>query len=112
MVLLGFEPVTSVQESYQRTKYSNQFTAIGCLASSVSRVVGRSDACSLMCAGGPGSIPEVDTLVSGFQPSGVGEMSSNQYVVESECESCGRKNSHVWFMQPEAQPTTRVFPCG
>ena len=34
-----------------------------------------------MCAGGPGSIPGADNLDSGFQPSGVGKMRSNQYVV-------------------------------
>ena len=51
-----------------------------CLASSVGWGVSRSDACSLMCAGGPGSIPGSDHLDSGFQPSGVGKMSSCQYV--------------------------------
>ena len=40
----------------------------------------RSDAGSLMCAGGPGSIPGADNLDSGFQPSGVDKMSSSQYV--------------------------------
>jgi len=33
--------------------------------------------CSLMCAGGPGSIPGADKLDSGFHPFGVGEMSSS-----------------------------------
>ena len=32
------------------------------------------------CAGGPGSIPEVVNLESGFHSSGVGKMSSIQYV--------------------------------
>ena len=51
-----------------------------CLASSVGQVVGRSDACSLMCAGGPGSIHGTDNLHLGFHPFGVGEINSSQYV--------------------------------
>ena len=27
---------------------------------------------------------------------------------DNECKSCGRDNGHVWFMQSEAQTTTRV----
>ena len=58
-----------------------QAVSIVCLASSVGEVVGRYDACSLMCAGGPGSVLAADNLNSGFQPFGVGKMSTNQYIV-------------------------------
>ena len=54
-----------------------------CLVSSVGQVVGRSrvsDPCSLMCAGGPGSIPRAETFDSVFYLSRVGKMSSSQYV--------------------------------
>jgi hypothetical protein len=34
----------------------------------------------LLCAGGPGLITGADDLDSGFHPSGVGKMSSSQYV--------------------------------
>jgi len=32
-----------------------------------------SDACLLMCVGGPGSIPRTEKLDSGFHPSGIGK---------------------------------------
>ena len=41
--------------------------------------------CSLMCVGGPGSIPRADNLDSGFHPFGVGKMRSNQYTVSDCC---------------------------
>jgi hypothetical protein len=47
----------------------------------VGQVIGRSVARSLVCAGGPGLIPEADYLNSGFHPFGVGKMGSSQYVV-------------------------------
>ena len=38
------------------------------------------DACSLMCAEGPGSISAADNLDSGFHPSGVGKINRSQCV--------------------------------
>jgi hypothetical protein len=46
------------------------------------RQLSRSGACSLMCAaGGPDPNSRVDNPDSGFHPSELGKMSSNQYVV-------------------------------
>jgi len=49
-----------------------------CLAIAQLGFVSRTDTCSLMRAGGPGSIPGADKLYSGFHPSGVGKMWSNE----------------------------------
>jgi len=43
-----------------------QFTMTQCLASSVGEGISCSEACSLMCAGDPGSIPGADKLDSRF----------------------------------------------
>jgi len=47
-----------------------------CLTSSVGYGVSCSDTCSLMYAGGPGSIPRADKLDSGFHRCRVGKMMS------------------------------------
>jgi len=59
-----------VERSFFFISTSVWLVIIVCLASSVGQSVSRSDACSLMCAGGPGSIPGADKLDSGFHPYG------------------------------------------
>ena len=70
-----------------------------CLVSSVSQVVGRSDACSFMCAGGPGPIPGADNLDSEFQSSRVGKMSSSQRVVADRY-----RRLRMWLVRPWEWP--------
>jgi len=53
-----------------------------CVASSVGQGVSRSDTCSLMCTGGPASIPGADKFDSGFNSCRVGKMRNNLYVAE------------------------------
>jgi hypothetical protein len=63
-----------------------------------------------MCAGGLGSILRADNLDSGFQPVGVGKMSSSQYVdgrPKTVNVYRAAVNGHVWFMLPAAHTTTR-----
>jgi hypothetical protein len=65
-------------------------------ASSVGQVVGRSDACSLMCAGGPGSIPEAE--IPQFVSEGRADQSGGglQQVSPSRTDHLSRLHTVNW----------------